>query len=71
MYKTAKDTMEQLLFFGKWSASECICPRQCNQIVYIPFTETTQMEKKNENLGKLRIYYQVNICYTALLAVAY
>ena len=51
--------MDDLLFFGAWSANNCSCPRQCYQDLYIPYTETTQMEKKNANLGKLRIYYQV------------
>lgn len=60
-YRRAVTMMDDLLFFGRWSANNCSCPRQCYQDLYIPYTETTQMDKNNANLGKLRIYYQV--CY--------
>ena len=58
-YQQADAKAESLLFYGMWSTNDCTCPRQCNQDLYIPYTETTQMEKVHDNLGKLRIYYQV------------
>ena len=58
-YQQADAKAESLLFYGMWSTNDCTCSRQCNQDLYIPYTETTQMEKVHDNLGKLRIYYQV------------
>lgn len=58
-YRNASNLVEQLLFYGRWSSNNCTCPRQCNQDIYIPYTETMQMDKVYENLGKLRVFYQV------------
>ncbi|KAK4020490.1 hypothetical protein OUZ56_002461 [Daphnia magna] len=58
-YAAANDKVENLLFFGKWSENNCTsCPRQCHQDFYITYTETTEMKRGQENLGKLRIFYQ-------------
>jgi len=58
-YRKAIEMVDKLLFYGLWSSNNCTCLRQCDQDIYIPYTETTQMDKIYSRLGKMRIYYQV------------
>ncbi|XP_046644342.1 acid-sensing ion channel 5-like isoform X2 [Daphnia pulicaria] len=57
-YAAVNKRVDDLLFYGEWSENNCPCPRQCNQDFYITYAETNQMDKEQENKGKLRIFYQ-------------
>ena len=59
MYTEANKISEKLLYFGMWSSNNCSCNRQCNQNIYMPYTETMEMGEEDAGIGKLRVYYQV------------
>ena len=59
-YRKSIDMVDKLLFYGLWSSNNCTCLRQCDQDIYITYTETTQMDKVYARLGKMRIYYQAS-----------
>ena len=56
-YSKAALAVDNLLFFGEWSSSNCSCTRQCNQDYFLPYTETSVIENK---LGRLRVFFQVS-----------
>ncbi|KAK2713694.1 hypothetical protein QYM36_009537 [Artemia franciscana] len=56
-YSKAALAVDNLLFFGEWSSSNCSCARQCNQDYFLPYTETSVIENK---LGRLRVFFQVS-----------
>ena len=52
--------IDNLLFHGHWSTNNCSsCRRQCDQDIYVAYTEMTQMKPKDRRISKLRVFFQV------------
>jgi hypothetical protein len=58
-YRANEKIVDELVFYGRWSSSQCHCQRRCEQDIYVPSTETYQMTADEKNLSKIRLYYQV------------
>ena len=60
-YSANVKIIEKYLFHGHWTSNNCTqCQRQCYQDIYIAYTEMTQMKPSDNQLCKLRVFYQVN-----------
>jgi len=57
-YRANEKIVDELVFYGRWSSSQCHCQRRCEQDIYVPSTETYQMTADEKNLSKIRLYYQ-------------
>jgi len=57
-YEKQSKKLQQLLFHGNWSSSQCSCQRQCDQNIYVTSAETYQMDSNQTKLSKLRLFYQ-------------
>jgi len=61
-YNVNVKTIENLLFHGHWSTNNCShCRRQCDQDIYVAYTEMTQMKASDRRISKLRVFFQVFI----------
>lgn len=51
--------IEKLVFHGEWTTNNCThCRRQCQQDIYVAYTETMPMKSRDKSASKLRIFYQ-------------